>query len=78
MLSSVAYMLLSGAPPFYGKNDEAIKASIFDPNELELIICGLPTIDMNDWESSTIYLGLYESSKGKRDDKVVEWFWEVV
>lgn len=27
-LGVIAYMLLSGAPPFYGKNDEAIKASI--------------------------------------------------
>lgn len=27
-LGVIAYMLLSGAPPFYGKNDDAIKASI--------------------------------------------------
>jgi len=27
-LGVIVYMLLSGAPPFYGKNDEAIKASI--------------------------------------------------
>ena len=50
--------------------------TVFDPNELELILCGLPTIDMDDWESNSIYSGLYES-KGKRD-KVVEWFWDVV
>jgi E3 ubiquitin-protein ligase NEDD4 len=50
--------------------------TIFDPNELELILCGLPEIDMNDWENNTIYSGLFET-KGKRD-KVVEWFWDVV
>lgn len=38
-LGVIVYMLLSGAPPFYGKNDEAIKASIIQgeytfPHEL--------------------------------------------
>lgn len=38
-LGVIVYMLLSGAPPFYGRNDEAIKASIVQgeyqfPNEL--------------------------------------------
>ena len=57
--------------------------TIFDPNELELILCGLPTIEMDDWETNSIYSGLFETkgglfeSKGKRN-KVVEWFWETV
>jgi len=50
--------------------------TVFDPNELELILCGLPSIDMDDWENNSIYSGLFDM-KGKRD-KVVEWFWEVV
>lgn len=50
--------------------------TVFDPNELELILCGLPSIDMNDWQQNTIYSGLFES-KGK-DDMVVEWFWDIV
>jgi E3 ubiquitin-protein ligase NEDD4 len=50
--------------------------TVFDPNELELILCGLPTIDMDDWIDNTIYSGIYEM-KGKRD-KTVEWFWDVV
>jgi E3 ubiquitin-protein ligase NEDD4 len=50
--------------------------TIFDPNELELILCGLPTIDMNDWMDNTKYSGYFES-KGKRH-QVVAWFWEVV
>lgn len=50
--------------------------TVFDPNELELILCGLPTIDMNDWMSNTKYSGYYES-KGKKH-QVVEWFWDVV
>lgn len=50
--------------------------TVFDPNELELILCGLPTIDMNDWMDNTKYSGYYEH-KGK-NDKIVKWFWEVV
>lgn len=50
--------------------------TVFDPNELELILCGLPTIDMNDWMDNTKYSGYYES-KGK-NHQVVDWFWEVV
>lgn len=50
--------------------------TVFDPNELELILCGLPTIDMDDWEQNTIYSGLFESKAYR--DHVVQWFWEVV
>jgi hypothetical protein len=50
--------------------------TVFDANELELILCGLPTIDMADWQANTRYSGLFEV-KAKRD-QVVEWFWEVV
>lgn len=50
--------------------------TVFDFQELELMLCGLPEIDMQDWEDNTVYSGLFES-KGKRD-QVVTWFWEVV
>lgn len=50
--------------------------TVFDANELELIVCGLPTIDIEDWQANTIYKGLFEvSGKGHQ---VVKWFWEVV
>lgn len=52
--------------------------TVFDPNELELSLCGLPTIDMDDWESNTIYAGIYDSSSKGRRHKCVEWFWDVV
>ena len=29
--------------------------SVFDHQELELILCGLPHLDMADWEANTIY-----------------------
>jgi len=50
--------------------------TVFDSNELELILCGLPTIEMDDWEANTIYSGAFES-KG-RQNQVVQWFWEIV
>jgi E3 ubiquitin-protein ligase NEDD4 len=50
--------------------------SVFDYSELELLLCGLPTIDMTDWQSNTEYSGEY-ASKG-RDHKVIRWFWDAV
>jgi hypothetical protein len=34
---------------------------IFDENELELLMCGLGDIDVNDWKKNT----LYKSGKGE-------------
>lgn len=47
--------------------------TVFDPNELELILCGLPTIDIDDWEANTIYSG-----NCSVDNDVVRWLWEIV
>lgn len=30
---------------------------IFDANEVELLLCGLQDIDVNDWKRHTIYKG---------------------
>ncbi|DAZ94767.1 TPA: hypothetical protein N0F65_011331 [Lagenidium giganteum] len=45
--------------------------SVFDHQELELLICGIPEIDLVDWKNHTIYVG-------ERDDKVINWFWKIV
>jgi len=50
--------------------------TVLDANELELILCGLPEIDLQDWKENTNYSGYYEG-KG-RSHQVVRWFWEVV
>jgi len=50
--------------------------TIFDPNELELMLCGLPEIDIKDWENNTLYSGLFESKT--KTHRVVNWFWEIV
>ncbi|KAJ0407736.1 hypothetical protein P43SY_009073 [Pythium insidiosum] len=44
---------------------------VFDHQELELLICGIPDIDVQDWKNNTIYVG-------ERDEKVTAWFWNVI
>mmetsp|Transcript_1737 Transcript_1737/g.4074 ORF Transcript_1737/g.4074 Transcript_1737/m.4074 type:complete len:796 (+) Transcript_1737:247-2634(+) len=50
--------------------------SIFDYQELELLMCGLPNIDVDDWRENTMYRGAYQQ-KGDRH-QVIQWFWEVM
>ncbi|CAL5213878.1 unnamed protein product [Lathyrus oleraceus] len=46
--------------------------SIFNDKELELLISGLPEIDLEDLKANTEYTGYTVASN------VVQWFWEVV
>ncbi|XP_028759255.1 E3 ubiquitin-protein ligase UPL1 [Neltuma alba] len=46
--------------------------SIFNDKELELLISGLPEIDLDDLKANTEYTGYTMASN------VVQWFWEVV
>ena len=50
--------------------------SIFDFQELELLLHGLPNIDMDDWYNNTDYTGDFASNP--RSNKVVQWFWEII
>ncbi|KAL7581707.1 hypothetical protein ACA910_022248 [Epithemia clementina (nom. ined.)] len=50
--------------------------TVFDYQELELIMCGLPQIDMDDWRENTEYSGDYEHVGV--DYPACQWFWEVV
>ena len=50
--------------------------TVFDTNELELILCGLPIISLEDWQAHTQYRGLFESIG--RNEQAVQWFWEVL
>ncbi|KAI9905769.1 hypothetical protein PsorP6_014199 [Peronosclerospora sorghi] len=45
--------------------------SVFDHQELELLICGIPDIDVQDWKTHTIYVG-------ESDERIVAWFWNIV
>ncbi|TID30437.1 hypothetical protein CANINC_000948 [Pichia inconspicua] len=46
--------------------------SIFDEQELELLVSGLPDIDVDDWKNNTIYENYSASSPQ------VQWFWRAV
>ncbi|KAI5190779.1 E3 ubiquitin-protein ligase HUWE1 [Nematocida sp. AWRm77] len=48
------------------------KVGIFNEKELELLISGLPEIDVDDWKNNTVYSGYTASSQ------VVRWFWRAV
>jgi len=46
---------------------------IFDESELELLMCGLGEVDVNDWRKNTNYKGDYHAN-----DKVILWFWKAI
>jgi len=50
--------------------------TVLDFNELELLLCGLPNIDLKDWKDHTIYSG--KCRKRKDQDQTIQWFWEIV
>lgn len=50
--------------------------TVFDFQELELLMCGLPEIDLEDWQAHTEYTGDYEHAGS--DYPTCLWFWEVV
>lgn len=46
--------------------------SIFNEKELELLISGLPDIDIDDWRNNTVYHNYSASSPQ------IQWFWRAV
>ncbi|XP_067401556.1 E3 ubiquitin-protein ligase NEDD4-like isoform X4 [Emydura macquarii macquarii] len=46
---------------------------IFDENELELLMCGLGDVDVNDWRQHTIYKNGYCPNH-----PLIQWFWKAV
>ncbi len=47
---------------------------IFDYYEFELLMCGLPKIEIHDWKSNTLYSGLFSSPS----NNTCIWFWQIV
>jgi len=45
---------------------------LFNEYELELLISGLPSIDIEDWKKNSKYVDC------KEDSEVVQWFWKYV
>lgn len=71
----------------YGNRKEQIKAflkgfwevipvellKVFDWQQLELVSCGMPNIDVKDWKANTVYNGEYHAKH-----KNIVMFWKVV
>jgi len=47
--------------------------TIFDENELELLMCGIGEIDVRDWKRHTVYKSGYHANH-----IVIQWFWRVI
>lgn len=47
--------------------------SIFYPEELEMIMFGIPIVSIEDWKSNTHYKGEYYKTNER-----IQWFWEIV
>lgn len=43
----------------------------YDERELELMLCGMQELNVNEWEKHTVYRNYTRSSKQ------VQWFWQV-
>lgn len=79
LVSYMKYFLLERIKPqvtelllgFYDVIPESA-LTVFDYQELELMLCGLPNIDVNDWMEHTIYKNC------TRKTQVVQWFWKIV
>lgn len=50
--------------------------TVFDFKELELLICGLPKIQLSDWKRHTEYTGYFDVVR--ESDQTCQWFWEIV
>jgi len=50
--------------------------TVFDYQELELVMCGVPVIDIFDWRYNTVYSGLCKDEG--YDHMISRWFWELV
>lgn len=71
----------------YGSRKDQIKAflggfwevvpvellQVFDWQQLELVMCGMPKIDVTDWTANTVYNGEFHAGH-----KVIKMFWQVV
>lgn len=41
--------------------------------QMDLLIAGMPSIDLEDWQTNTAYMGFFN-----KDSPEVQWFWEIV
>jgi E3 ubiquitin-protein ligase NEDD4 len=74
LMNRIKSQLLEFLKGFYDVVPEPL-LSVFDFQEVELLLHGLPNIDMDDWIRMTEYTGDFN---GQPNHKVVTWFWDTV
>jgi HECT-domain (ubiquitin-transferase) len=67
---------------FFDIIPEPLLTVVFDFQELELLMCGLPAIDTEDWKTQTEYSGDYKNACATQPHYELpdpcQWLWEVI
>lgn len=80
MLGSVSQQLAAMISGLYEVIPKQL-LSVFDYQELDFFICGLPEINLKDWQMNTLirhFAGDSDVAAIEREIEVIWWFWEVV
>lgn len=77
VLGSVSSQLLSFLTALYDVVPEGL-LKLFDYQELELLMCGVPSIDVKDWKKHTDFKFYTHNLPTELELNNIEWFWEVV
>ena len=77
MLSGVSEQLCTFLSHLYEVVPEGM-LKVFDYQELELLISGVPTIDVDDWKKHTDIRYVVANKPTKTEADNMEWFWRVL
>ncbi|CAI5714849.1 unnamed protein product [Hyaloperonospora brassicae] len=77
VLESVSGQLLSFLTALYDVVPEGL-LKVFDYQELELLMCGVPSIDVEDWKKHTDFKFYSHNFPTELELNNIEWLWEVV
>ena len=77
VLGSVSQQLLAFLTALYEAIPEGL-LKLFDYQELELLMCGVPSIDLPDWRKHTDFRFFTENFPTELEIQNIEWFWEIL
>uniref|UniRef100_K3WHY9 HECT-type E3 ubiquitin transferase n=1 Tax=Globisporangium ultimum (strain ATCC 200006 / CBS 805.95 / DAOM BR144) TaxID=431595 RepID=K3WHY9_GLOUD len=77
VLGSVSDQLLGFLTALYDVVPEGL-LKLFDYQELELLMCGVPSIDTEDWKKHTDFKFYTNNYPTELELSNIHWFWEVI
>ncbi|CAK4687516.1 hypothetical protein LEN26_007984 [Aphanomyces euteiches] len=77
ILDSVSFQLLMLLGAMYSIVPEDL-LKVFDYKELELLLCGVPTIDVEDWKRHAQIVYLQNDAPTRAETQNVTWFWALL